>query len=206
MISNNFSETIFVIIAIIVSLTIHEYSHAVAATVLGDDTPKVYNRLTFNPFSHIDLVGFLALLVVKFGWAKPVPVNPYNFKNRRVGIIITSIAGPISNILLAFFSALILFKTNFTQESLGVAEFLKILFFMNTGLAVFNLLPLPPLDGSKIFAELFRGKMAYYIYSFEKYSNLILFMLLWFAPFRSILIYLNRLLGTIIINLVQIFI
>ncbi|WDC83806.1 site-2 protease family protein [Caloramator sp. mosi_1] len=103
MFDRSLSELIFVSIAVIVSLTIHEYSHALAATLLGDDTPKVYDRLTLNPFAHIDIAGLIALLIVRFGWAKPVPVNPYNFKNRSLGIIITSIAGPLSNIILAFF-------------------------------------------------------------------------------------------------------
>ncbi|WP_337961189.1 site-2 protease family protein [Caloramator sp. mosi_1] len=89
---------------------------------------------------------------------------------------------------------------------MGVAEFLKILFFINTGLAVFNILPFPPLDGSKIFAELFKGKVSYYIYSMERYSTILLFMLLWFAPFRNILIFLNQRLGILIIKLVEIFV
>lgn len=204
MFDRSLSELIFVGIAVIVSLTIHEYSHALAATLLGDDTPKAYDRLTLNPFAHIDVAGLIALLIVRFGWAKPVPVNPYNFRNRRMGIIITSLAGPLSNILLAFFSILILFKANFTQETIGVAEFLKILFFINTGLAVFNILPIPPLDGSKIFAEIFRGKIAYYIYSMERYSTIVLLMLLWFTPFRNLLVFMNQKLGILLIRLAEI--
>ncbi|MBZ4662381.1 MAG: site-2 protease family protein [Caloramator sp.] len=206
MFNRSLSELIFVSIAVIVSLTIHEYSHALAATMLGDDTPKAYDRLTLNPFSHIDIAGLIALLIVRFGWAKPVPVNPYNFKNKRIGIIITSLAGPLSNVILAFFSIVILFKVNFTQETLGVAEFLKILFFINTGLAVFNILPIPPLDGSKIFAELFRGKVAYYIYSMERYSTVVLLMLLWFTPFRNLLVFMNQKLGILLIRLAEILI
>lgn len=203
MLGYSLSEFLFLAIAIIVSLAMHEYSHALAATIMGDDTAKINGRLTLNPFAHIDIAGIIALFLVKFGWAKPVPVNPYNFKNKSLGIIITSLAGPFANIVLAFFSLLILFKVDFTQDTIAIAEFLKLMFTINTGLAVFNILPIPPLDGSKIFAEIFKGKVAYYIYSIGNYSTIILLMLLWFTPFRNLLAYMNRSLAIFLVSIIQ---
>lgn len=179
----DFGTFILTAIAIILSLTIHEYSHALISTVQGDETPKYYNRLTINPFYHIDFLGLLSLFLFKFGWAKPVPINPLNYKNQRTGTILTSLAGPVSNLLLAFLASIIYFK--FQPESYGVVYFLKDLILINVGLAVFNMLPFPPLDGSKIFAELFRGKIADIIYSIEGKGMFILFLLLMFPPFES---------------------
>lgn len=200
---DNLSYYIFMGIAIIISLAMHEYSHALVATILGDKTAKINGRLTLNPFAHIDPIGLISLFIVRFGWAKPVPVNPYNFENKRFGMIATSIAGPLANLLLAFFSLLILFKFNFTQDTLAIAEFLKIMFSINTGLVVFNFLPIPPLDGSKIFAEIFGGKVAYYIYSMEGYSTFIMLMIIWFAPAKALLITLNENLMYFLISIVR---
>jgi Zn-dependent protease len=182
---NNYDFGTFILtaIAIVLSLTVHEYSHALISTAQGDETPKYYNRLTINPFSHVDLLGLLSLFLFKFGWAKPVPINPSNYKNQRLGTILTSLAGPVSNLLLSFLAAIIYFK--FQPESYAVIYFLKDLILINVGLAVFNMLPFPPLDGSKIFAELFRGKIADLIYSIEGKGIFILFLLLMFPPFEN---------------------
>lgn len=133
------------------SLTFHEFSHALAAKLLGDDTAERAGRLTLNPIPHIDPIGFLAVFAVGFGWAKPVPYNPYNLRDQKWGPVLVGAAGPFSNLLLAFAASLAV-KTLSTAGSLssGAAGFLGVLILLNVGLAVFNLIPVPPLDGSKL--------------------------------------------------------
>lgn len=176
----NAGEIIFSLIAIVVSFTIHEYSHAFISTVQGDDTPKVYGRLTLNPAAHIDIVGFITLFIFRFGWAKPVPISSKNYKNPRLGIILTSVAGPFSNLLLAFISIIVITITY--PQSEAINYFLMQLIFINVGLAVFNLIPIPPLDGSKIIGEIFGGKVAVFLFNMQRYGIMILFALLWIFP------------------------
>ncbi|MFA6447789.1 MAG: site-2 protease family protein [Patescibacteria group bacterium] len=142
------------VIAILVALTVHEFSHALAATLLGDQTAKRMGRLTLNPFAHIDIFGFLALVFVGFGWGKPVPYNPYNLKNRRWGSIIVGIAGPISNFIFLALSALLLHLTAPIFGGKYLIVFLAYLFQFNVILMLFNLIPIPPLDGSKVVIAL----------------------------------------------------
>lgn len=188
----------------IISLSVHEYSHALASTLQGDKTPEFNNRLTLNPLHHIDIVGFISLIIFRFGWAKPVPINPYNYKNRRLGIIITSLAGPISNLVLAFLSLVILFLVK--PQNYNVFLFLNTMVYINCMLAVFNLIPIPPLDGSKVFAELFGGKVAELIYRIEEKGTFILFLLLWIRPVQSALSSVISLVIGFMINVVQLFI
>ena len=148
--------------AVIIAITFHEYAHALAADKLGDDTPRMQGRLNLNPMSHLDPVGFVLLMFAGFGWGKPVQINPRNFnRNVRVdkGEAIVSLAGPLMNFILAIVSAIILAAiymfTSATFLSSTVGNIIYILLFelvvINIGLGVFNLIPLPPLDGSKIF-------------------------------------------------------
>jgi Zn-dependent protease len=176
----NPGEIIFSIIAIVISFTIHEYSHAFVSTIQGDDTPRLYGRLTLNPLAHVDIAGFITLILFKFGWAKPVPISSKNYKNKRLGIIFTSLAGPLSNFILAFLTILIAYI--FEPQSEGVLYFMIQLIFINIGLAVFNLIPVPPLDGSKIIAETIGGGAARFIYRIERFGIFIVFMLLWLPP------------------------
>lgn len=148
--------------AVIVAITFHEYAHAYAADKLGDDTPRMQGRLNLNPMSHIDPVGFMLLMFAGFGWGRPVQINPRNF-NRNVrmdkGEAIVSIAGPLMNFILAIVSAIILgavymfAPASFLMNTVGnvIYILLQELVIINIGLGVFNLIPLPPLDGSKIF-------------------------------------------------------
>jgi Zn-dependent protease len=151
---------------ILFALTIHEFSHGYVAYYLGDSTAKAAGRLTLNPLKHLDPIGTIAVFIINFGWAKPVPVNPYFFKNPRKGMLWVGIAGPASNLIVAVISAL-LFKVfvalgTFFPPAL-TEPLLQMLFYsvlINVLLGVFNLLPIPPLDGSRVLAGLLPADMA----------------------------------------------
>lgn len=181
---NNVGEFLLSGIAIVISFTIHEYSHALASHIQGDDTPERYGRLTLNPLSHVDIVGLVALFLFSFGWAKPVPISSRDYKHERLGVIITSFAGPFSNMLLAFTASIVILAV---PASDAVQYFLGKLIVINCGLAVFNLLPFPPLDGSKIIAELFGGFIADMIYKIERAGIMILFLILWIPEVSNLL-------------------
>ncbi|MBT4849978.1 site-2 protease family protein [Candidatus Parcubacteria bacterium] len=158
---------VIIILAIVYALTIHEFSHSFAATYLGDNTSKFNGRLTLNPMAHLDLFGTLMLLFAGFGWGKPVPVNPYNLRFQRWGGAIVSLAGPMSNFLSVILFAII-FMLLFPNLDFGIvvaqvfsgvgfyeslnmtAAFISMLIFVNLILGIFNLIPIPPLDGSKV--------------------------------------------------------
>lgn len=167
--------------AIIIGLTVHEWAHAFAADKLGDPTAKNLGRMTLNPFAHIDLFGFLCLLVVGFGWAKPVPVNPRNFRNYRRDDIIVSLAGIAMNLVVAFF-ATILFYFGVYRWNLGSNEAFYTIFLsivtINLSLAVFNLLPIYPLDGSHVFESLFMRYIPKFFMFLRQYGQYILIALL----------------------------
>lgn len=179
------SELIMFLIVIIVSLVIHEFSHGLVSYLQGDTTAKDAGRLTLNPMSHIDPIGLVAMFLIHFGWAKPVPINPKYYKNRRVGILLTSIAGPISNMILAFIGALVYVAIN-TQTQILI-YFFQLFIQINVTLALFNLVPIPPLDGSKIFASLFGGKVAQWIYKIERVGMIVIFLLLWIPAVNNAL-------------------
>ena len=148
-------QTVIVLVAFLVALSVHEASHALAAFVLGDKTAYHEKRLTLNPLSHIDWTGFLMLVVVGFGWGKPVPFNPYNLKWQRVGPTLVAAAGPASNLLLALLAVFLLsLVTPALASTNGLVLFLFLLALMSLVLGIFNLIPLPPLDGSKALLAL----------------------------------------------------
>jgi Zn-dependent protease len=149
-----FSEPLLfavVLIAIIVALTIHEYAHGMTAYLLGDPTAERQGRLSLNPLVHLDPIGFLMMLLAGFGYARPVPYNPNNLRNRRRDPVLVGLAGPFSNLVLAGIGA---YAALFFQKTLGgsnlLVQFLAFLAYINVNLAVFNLLPIPPLDGSSL--------------------------------------------------------
>lgn len=144
---------IFFVIALLVAITVHEFMHAWTANYLGDGTPKYAGRITLNPVAHLDLIGTIMLFLVGFGWGKPVPINPNNFQNPRLGSALTSVAGPMANLLVAISLALI-FKLNLFPGTL-FNSFLLVTIQLNLVLMLFNLIPIPPLDGSKIFGYFF---------------------------------------------------
>ena len=179
---------------LIIALVIHEYAHAKAADVMGDFTPRMTGRLTLNPMAHIDPIGLIMLLVVRFGWAKPVMINARNFRNWRQGELLVAVAGPVANLLVAFISLLamaVLFKLGMFSE--GVRLVLSMMVLFNVNFAIFNMLPLPPLDGSKVLMVLLPGRLAYKLMSLERYSFIILIFLMMTPFLTMILIPLQRL-------------
>jgi Zn-dependent protease len=162
-------ERVMLLIPLVLSLTVHEFAHAWSAWKLGDDTAAMQGRLTLNPVSHIDPIGtlLLPLLGVPFGWAKPVPVNPARFRrevNMNTGMMITALAGPASNLVLAVASAVsygltLRWSPNTLQTNPGLQQFLFTVMVMNVGLAIFNMLPIPPLDGSRVVEKFLPYRM-----------------------------------------------
>lgn len=149
------------LIVIFLCTPIHEFAHAWAANKLGDDTPVYQGRLTLNPLAHLDIIGALSLLVCGFGWGKPVQVNPLRFKEYRKGMMLTALAGPVSNFILAFFCTIIYkvfwaaYVSSLSMALYWVAYIFMVIGSINLGLAAFNLIPVYPLDGEKIFAYFF---------------------------------------------------
>lgn len=160
--------------AVLVGLTFHEFAHGWMAAKLGDNTAKHAGRLTLNPIPHIDPVGMLLLFVAGFGWAKPVPVNPYNIRGDQLkGLMLVSLAGPASNVVVALAGTVVLAFVGFNSV---LTPFLTPVILVNLILAFFNLLPVPPLDGSKILAGLFPGARGL-LQSLEQYGLIILLVL-----------------------------
>jgi len=171
--------------AIILGLTFHEYAHGFVADRLGDPTARYHGRLTINPLAHVDPIGFLLLFLAGFGWAKPVPVNPYNLKgNISQGMLLISLAGPATNLLLAFLSALVLGAFG-NLELPYFHQIMQYMILINVVLAVFNLLPIPPLDGSKILAGILPGAQKW-LYHLETYGIIILIVLIFTGAIQKL--------------------
>ena len=173
---------------IVIGLSFHEYAHALVAYKLGDDTPKIQGRVTINPLAHIDPIGFLAILLIRFGWGKPVEIYPGNFKNRRRDSILVSLAGVMMNLFIAIFFTLglklllTIVGINFFVSGMGNSIFMMIYYviFINLMLMVFNLLPVPPLDGFSIVTEVFNLRRSEFYYWVSNKGFLILMVLIVF--------------------------
>jgi len=152
-------ELFYLIPAILIGLTFHEFAHGKVAMALGDPTPRITGRDTLNPIKHIDPVGFILLMVAGFGWAKPVLINPQYFKKPRRDEVLVALAGPAANFIIVLVSLLLLriliFSSADSAPAYYLAVFLKYLFIINLSLMLFNLLPFPPLDGSRVILNLF---------------------------------------------------
>lgn len=163
-------------------LPIHEYAHAGMAYLLGDKSIKYRGRLTFNPLAHVAPMGAVCLLLFGFGWAKPVPIDPRYFKKPKWGMALTALAGPLSNLLCGLLAGVsIVAIVNFAPETLSQAWGYYLVLFLfnflviNVSLAVFNLIPFPPLDGSKILAGFLPDKAAAFMYRMERYSFILVY-------------------------------
>jgi len=195
--------------AIIIALTIHEFSHAYAAYLLGDSTARGMGRLTLNPLKHLDPIGFICILLFRFGWAKPVPVNPYNFDNvdHKTGMLLTAVAGPMSNIAMCFLGVGAFVVATITLgRGAWVTTFLVYFFQINAILAFFNLLPVPPLDGSKVLFGMLPDRFYHYSYTLERYGFIMLILFLYAGVPRMVIMPLSNGLINTFLNFFQLFI
>ena len=212
MLNLSFSELLTIIPAILIGLTIHELSHSYVALLLGDDTPKRLGRLTLNPIKHIDPIGFILLLIAGFGWAKPVSINRENLKYPRRDDILISLAGPVSNLFFAIFLVILLkvvilvvpFRSASTFD-LILSVFISFL-TINIVLAIFNLLPIPPLDGSHVILNLLSLKSRSISATYFKYGSIALIVIVVLYRFTDVdLLPIGRVMISIVDGLFRLF-
>ncbi len=171
------------ILPTVICLTLHEYSHARVALALGDTTARDQGRLTLNPLKSFDLMGFFMMALAGFGWAKPVPIDMRRFKNPKRGMAITALAGPVSNFVIAlvalFLYGILLGLIGSDQEGIGYYAIYMVwrTAYLSTSFAVFNIIPIPPLDGSKVVFALISDKAYFKLMRYERYGMLLLFAL-----------------------------
>ncbi|HHV60063.1 MAG TPA: site-2 protease family protein [Clostridiaceae bacterium] len=203
---------VFVAVVFLVSISFHEFSHAYISYKLGDPTAKNMGRLSLNPFKHIDAFGAIMMLIARIGWAKPVPINPMYYKDRKKGTLLVSLAGPLSNILLAFIFAfpLVYISSRYNLRNISVWNIKSILLtlsymfiHLNLNLAVFNLIPVPPLDGSKIFGAILPARQYYKMLEYENYMviGLMLIIFMFSKQFGAVLSMITQPLETTIITI-----
>lgn len=199
------------VVPILLALTVHEYSHGYIAYRLGDYTAKNMGRLTLNPISHIDPIGLIMLFVIGMGWAKPVPINIYSFKHPKRDLALSAAAGPASNFIMAAFTGLmfrifpgLIPMTN--DPTLLLFLKLNLFYFMliNVGLGIFNLIPIPPLDGSKILRGFMKDKHVYIIDYLERYGGIFLLAIVFLGRLTGFSIF-GKLIGPLIYGLVKFF-
>ena len=178
-------QTAVLVAASLLCITFHEACHGLAAYRLGDNTAKRMGRLSLNPLKHVDLMGLIMMALFRFGWAKPVPVDMRNFKNPKAGMALTALAGPVSNVVLAYAAGVLCNFVMFLADRLGstwlllaLAQFFVYVEIISAGLAVFNVFPIPPLDGSKVLFALLSDRAYDRLMRYEKYGMGLLMALL----------------------------
>ena len=178
-------QTAVLVAASLLCITFHETCHGLAAYKLGDNTAKRMGRLSLNPLKHVDLMGLIMMALFRFGWAKPVPVDMRNFKNPKAGMALTALAGPVSNVVLAYAAVVLCNFVMFLADRLGstwlllaLAQFFVYVEIISAGLAVFNVFPIPPLDGSKVLFALLSDRAYDWLMRYEKYGMGLLMALL----------------------------
>lgn len=178
------------VIVLLIAFTVHELAHAVTADYLGDPTPRRMGRITLNPLKHLDPFGTIMLIIAGFGWAKPVMTNPMNMRgNPRTSMAVVAFAGPLSNLVMAGIAAIFfrlgLIDINVLMSGGGALSFSSLVFqflYINLALAFFNLLPVPPLDGSRILYAILPAELVYRLRPLEQYGFMILFLVVFFVP------------------------
>lgn len=182
---------------VLFSLSLHEFAHGYVAYKMGDPTARNLGRLTLNPIKHLDPLGTLSMILFRFGWAKPVPINTRYFKSGKKGMALTALAGPISNLLLAFVGVIIYTVLNIpkllpnTPYSEVIVDLFALLIILNTYLAVFNLLPIPPFDGSRLAFVFLPDRLYFGIMKYERYIMLGLIVLLYIGILRLPLMWIS---------------
>lgn len=179
---------------LLIALVIHEFAHAAVAVRMGDETPRYMGRLTLNPMAHIDPVGTLMLLIAQFGWAKPVMINPNNFRSWRKGELCVALAGPAANLIMAFLALVlqVIFAKLGLFTGTALRPVMNLIVLYNINFAIFNMIPIPPLDGSKVLMCFLPAEWNYRLASLERYSFLIFILLMMTPVFSYILIPLQR--------------
>lgn len=186
----------FIVLVLLIQFTVHEFAHAYAAYKFGDDTAYREGRVTLNPFAHLDIFGFILILIAGFGWAKPVPVRASRFKNPRVMSVIVSLVGPLSNLVLgiiSIFAFVLIFKSGMlSSASAGVISAVEVFFsymiHFSFLLFVFNLIPLPPLDGYRIVAEFLPLQTRFKLEQNAHWGTIIFLLLVFIEPLRRVTI------------------
>lgn len=200
--TGNYIEAIIVILSrcfvVFCCLPIHELAHGLMADKLGDHTARNQGRLTFNPFAHLNPIGTIMIFLFGIGYANPVPINPNNFKNPKKGMALTALAGPVSNLLMSFISLFFYYGIEYTVGLSNTVLYAIAYFFyfsasVNVTLAVFNLIPIPPLDGSRILFAILPNKFYFGIMKYERYIMIAMFLLLLTGALTTPLSYLSNL-------------
>lgn len=168
------SDILVKLVAIVIAITVHEFGHAYSAHLLGDDTAKMNGRMTLDPAKHLDPIGILMMLIFRIGWARPVPVNPNNFKNYKIGNILVSLSGAFANILTAIIC--IILNKYVHLDALNMILWTTIGF--NISFAAFNLLPIPPLDGWGVISSFIPYKYNEFVYKYESMSTFLFLILI----------------------------
>ncbi len=175
------TDPLLSIIPALICIILHEMSHAYVAYRLGDNTAKELGRLTLNPIKHLDVFGLLAMMFIGFGWAKPVPINPRKFQNPKRGMALTALAGPVSNLLIAvvvlFIYGLLVIPLSKGLVGETILQMVYRLALFSTSLAVFNILPIPPMDGSKFFFAIASDKLYFKVMRYERFGFILILIL-----------------------------